>query len=253
MSSRSSQPLTWIFVALLTAALFASALKWGKITINLPEAPVKQAKLIDLSFIEFHEPAPEPQPAPEPIPSEPLKPEPVPVALAEPKPTPPLKVEPTPPAKPKADPAIIKKQHETDEARQREKARQREIARQRLEEKRRQKLAAQKAENAHRKSAAARAAAKKHIVRKPSGLSQPKPKYPSAARRAGQQGTVTLSFTVGSSGKVTYVHIAKSSGHPLLDKAALAAIRRWRFKPARNALGEAVSFNYTLPIPFRLR
>ena len=263
MSSRSSQPLTWTFVALLTAALFASALKWGKITIDLPEAPVKQAKLINLSFIEFQKPAPEPQPAPEPpapeppapepTPPEPPRPEPEPVVQTEPEPTPPPKVEPTPPPKPKVDPAIVKKQREAEEAREREKARQREIARQRLEEKRRQKLAAQKAENARRKAAAARAAAKKRIVSKPSGLSQPKPKYPSAARRAGQQGTVTLSFTVGSSGKVTSVRVAKSSGYALLDNAALAAIRRWCFKPARNALGEAVSYSYTLPVPFRLR
>ena len=39
----------------------------------------------------------------------------------------------------------------------------------------------------------------------------------------------------------------------LLDNAALSAIRSWRFKPARNALGEAVSYSYTLPVPFRLR
>ena len=258
MNSRSSQPLTWIFVALLTVALFASALKWGKITIDLPEAPAKQAKLIDLSFIEFQEPTPEPQPAPEPpapepTPPEPPKPEPKPVVKAEPEPTPPPKVEPTPPPKPKVAPSIVKKQREAELAREREKARQREIARQRLEEKRRQKLAAQKAENARRKAAAARAAAKKRIVSKPSGISQPEPKYPTAARRAGQQGTVTLSFTVGTSGKVTSVRIAKSSGHSLLDNAALAAIRRWRFKPARNALGEAVSYSYTLPVPFRLR
>ena len=266
MSSRSSQPLIWTFVALLTAALFASALKWGRITIDLPETSIKQTKLIDLRFIEFQEPATEPQPAPEPpipepTPPEPPTPEPVPepqpepepVVQPEPEPTPPPKVEPTPPPKPKIDPAIVKKEREAKEAREREHARQREIARKRIEEKRRQKLAAQKAESARRKAAADRAAAKKRIVSKPSGISQPKPKYPSAARRAGQQGTVTLSFTVGSSGKVTSIRIAKSSGHALLDNAALAAIRRWRFKPARNALGEAVSYSYTLPVPFRLR
>ncbi|MBT7216706.1 MAG: hypothetical protein HN869_15995, partial [Verrucomicrobia bacterium] len=53
MSSRSSRPLIWTFVALLTAALFASALKWGKITIDLPELPIQQPQLIDLSFIKI--------------------------------------------------------------------------------------------------------------------------------------------------------------------------------------------------------
>ncbi|MDB4618780.1 energy transducer TonB [bacterium] len=78
-------------------------------------------------------------------------------------------------------------------------------------------------------------------------------KYPPAARRAGQQGTVTLSFTIGSSGTVISARIAESSGYTLLDNAALSAIRSWRFKPARNALGEAISYSYTLPVPFRLR
>ncbi|MEN8871392.1 MAG: energy transducer TonB [Akkermansiaceae bacterium] len=245
MNSRSSQPLIWTFVALLTAALFASALKWGRITIDLPETLIKQTKFIELSFIEFHEPVPEPATEPQ------LAPEPV--IQPEPEATSPPKAEPSPPHQPKVDPTIVKKEREAKEAHEREQTRQREIARKRIEEKRRQKLAAKKVESARRKAAADRAAAKKQTVSKPSGISQPKPKYPSAARRAGQQGTVTLSFTVGSSGKVTSIRITKSSGHALLDNAALAAIRRWRFKPARNALGEAVSYSYTLPVPFRLR
>jgi protein TonB len=262
MNSRSSQPLTWIFVAVFTAALFAGALKWGKITIELPDTPPEQTAFIDLSFVEFQEPAPKPAPEPLVTPDPPAPnpepehmPEPEPIAQAEPEPAPP-EVEPTPPPKPeppKIDPAILKKEQEAQAARERELARQRELARKQLEEKRRQKLAAQKVEAARRQAAAARAAAKKRIVSTPSGISQPKPKYPSAARRAGQQGTVTLSFTVGTSGTVTSVRVAKSSGHSLLDNAALAAIRRWRFKPARNALGEAISYSYTLPVPFRLR
>ena len=238
MNSQSSQPLIWTFVALLTAALFASALKWGRITIDLPEPPIQESQFIDLSFIKIQKPESNstPRPAPPIIPpqeSPAPEPEPVPQlgALAEPEPK---------PKPPRPDPALAEKQRQVKAAQERE------IARKRIEEKRRQRLAAQKA-------AAARAAARKQVVSKPSGINQPKPKYPSAARRAGQQGTVTLSFTVGTSGNVTSVRIAKSSGHPLLDNAALAAIRRWRFRPARNALGEAISYSYTLPMPFRLR
>lgn len=272
MNSRSSQPLTWIFVALLTAALFAGALKWGKISIDLPEPIVVKPALIDLTFIEFAEPAPDPtpeptpprpepapfeEPEPEPEPTPPIpEPIPEPEPAPEPEPTPPSVADPAPPPKPKVDPAILRKEREATEARERELKRQREIARKRIEEKRRQQIAAQKAENARKKAAAAakaRAAAAKRIVSKPSATSRPQPKYPSAARRAGHQGTVTLTFTVGTSGRVTSVRVAKSSGHATLDNAALAAIRRWRFKPARNALGQAASYNYTIPIPFVLR
>ena len=240
MSSRNSQHLIWTFVALLTAALFAGALKWGKVTIDLPKPPIQQAQFIDLNFIQIQKPksTSTPQPSPQPTaPVIPPKESPVPEPVVQPQP------EPSP--TPKVEPAIVKKQ------RQAKAAQERELARKRIEEKRRQKLTAQKAENARKK--AATTAAGQRTVSKPSGISQPKPKYPPAARRAGQQGTVTLSFTIGSSGKVISARIAKSSGYILLDNAALSAIRGWRFKPARNALGEPVSYSYTLPVPFRLR
>ena len=240
MSSRSSQPLIWTFVALLTAALFAGALKWGKVTIDLPKPPIQQAQFIDLNFIQIQKPKSTSTPQPSPQPTAPVIP-----PKESPVPEPVVKPEPEPSPTPKVDPAIVKKQ------RQAKAAQERELARKRIEEKRRQKLTAQKAENARKK--AATTAAGQRTVSKPSGISQPKPKYPPAARRAGQQGTVTLSFTIGSSGKVISARIAKSSGYILLDNAAISAIRGWRFKPARNALGEPVSYSYTLPVPFRLR
>jgi protein TonB len=240
MSSRNSQHLIWTFVALLTAALFAGALKWGKVTIDLPKPPIQQAQFIDLNFIQIQKPKSTSTPQPSPQPTAPVIP-----PKESPVPEPVVKPEPEPSPTPKVDPAIVKKQ------RQAKAAQERELARKRIEEKRRQKLTAQKAENARKK--AATTAAGQRTVSKPSGISQPKPKYPPAARRAGQQGTVTLSFTIGSSGKVISARIAKSSGYILLDNAAISAIRGWRFKPARNALGEPVSYSYTLPVPFRLR
>ena len=240
MSSRNSQHLIWTFVALLTAALFAGALKWGKVTIDLPKPPIQQAQFIDLNFIQIQKPKSTSTPQPSPQPTAPVIP-----PKESPVPEPVVKPEPEPSPTPKVEPAIVKKQ------RQAKAAQERELARKRIEEKRRQKLTAQKAENARKK--AATTAAGQRTVSKPSGISQPKPKYPPAARRAGQQGTVTLSFTIGSSGKVISARIAKSSGYILLDNAAISAIRGWRFKPARNALGEPVSYSYTLHVPFRLR
>ena len=267
MNSRSSQPLIWSTVFLLTAALYASALKWGKVTFAFSEKPPERVALVDLTFIEFIEPAPEPvkaptPPAPQPEPTPQPEPSPPPPEPEPVKPPPPPKIEPTPPPKPepKADPAILWNERKAKATRERELKRQREIAKKRIEEKRRQKLAAQKSaatkkkiEDAKRRADSARAAAAKRIGSKPFIISHPKPKYPSSAKLAGHQGTVTLSFTVSSSGKVISVRVSKSSGHSSLDNAAVSAIRRWRFKPARNGLGQAIRYQYSLPIPFVLK
>jgi D-alanyl-D-alanine endopeptidase (penicillin-binding protein 7) len=59
-----------------------------------------------------------------------------------------------------------------------------------------------------------------------------KPQYPheSLARRA--QGTTTLRFLIDTDGSVADAAVAKSSGDPLLDEAARAAIAKCRFTPA---------------------
>ncbi len=53
-----------------------------------------------------------------------------------------------------------------------------------------------------------------------------KKSYPRRARRHGQQGKVTLSFSVSHSGIITDIRILKSSGIPVLDKASIQAIQR---------------------------
>lgn len=59
----------------------------------------------------------------------------------------------------------------------------------------------------------------------------PKPVWPRTALRLEQQGTVTLSFLIGTDGAVADSRIEKSSGFPLLDEAAQAGIARCKFKP----------------------
>jgi protein TonB len=51
-------------------------------------------------------------------------------------------------------------------------------------------------------------------------------RYPKSADRAGVKGTVTVSFTVSSSGGVSGVRIVQGSGSPVLDEAALNAVRK---------------------------
>ncbi|SHG53442.1 energy transducer TonB [Massilia sp. CF038] len=58
------------------------------------------------------------------------------------------------------------------------------------------------------------------------------PAYPREARRLGQKGSVQLKFMIDTDGSVSEAEVEKSSGHPLLDNAGLAAIRLCKFQPA---------------------
>ncbi|HEX5790665.1 MAG TPA: energy transducer TonB [Luteolibacter sp.] len=70
--------------------------------------------------------------------------------------------------------------------------------------------------------------------------------YPPEARRRGQEGTVMIEFTIGESGRVTGASILKASPWPLLNAAALQAVRGWKFPP-----GQAVRMQR--PIVYQLR
>ena len=67
-----------------------------------------------------------------------------------------------------------------------------------------------------------------------------KPVWPAAALAAKNQGTVTLEFQVNAEGKIGDGRVAKSSGHPALDDAALAGIGQCPAKPALKD-GKAVA------------
>jgi protein TonB len=58
-----------------------------------------------------------------------------------------------------------------------------------------------------------------------------KPEYPSASRRAEEEGTVQLKFLVGVDGRVLQAEVEKTSGFPRLDEAARQALSRCQFKP----------------------
>jgi len=76
--------------------------------------------------------------------------------------------------------------------------------------------------------------------------------YPRMARRLRQQGVVTVAFTVQADGRIKDIHVVESSGRSLLDKGAVAAIRRvGRFHPFPPALKLErmplrISLNYNL-------
>jgi protein TonB len=82
-------------------------------------------------------------------------------------------------------------------------------------------------------------------------LRNPPPRYPLTARRAGEQGTVTLRVLVTTDGLASRVAVEKSSGSPHLDAAALEAVKAWRFTPARQGANSVESW-MLVPIVFRL-
>jgi periplasmic protein TonB len=77
------------------------------------------------------------------------------------------------------------------------------------------------------------------------------PVYPPASRRAGEEGTVTVRVLVDANGRPGQVQLQSSSGHSRLDEAAVAAIRKWRFAPARRG-AQAVPAWTTVKVTFQL-
>jgi TonB family protein len=83
--------------------------------------------------------------------------------------------------------------------------------------------------------AAARAKARMAAVRPGGRIMPPKkikdvpPVYPALARSAGVSGAVTIEATIGADGKVVDAKVVRSI--PLLDQAALDAVRQWEYLP----------------------
>lgn len=83
-------------------------------------------------------------------------------------------------------------------------------------------------------------------------LKNPAPEYPQMAQRRGWEGTVLLRVEVLASGKPGQIQIQKSSGRDALDGAALAAVKRWSFVPAKQ--GDVAQAGWvSVPIDFKLR
>lgn len=82
-------------------------------------------------------------------------------------------------------------------------------------------------------------------------LQNPKPKYPALSRRLGEEGKVVLRVRVSAQGAALSVVVKQSSGHERLDAAAIAAVERWRFVPARQG-EQAVEASVLVPLNFTL-
>ena len=79
-----------------------------------------------------------------------------------------------------------------------------------------------------------------------------RPEYPRAARAAGWEGTVMLRVEILADGKAGIVSVDQTSGHAILDDAALSAVQRWRFSPALDG-NFPINSVVHLPVRFDLR
>ncbi|PYM90469.1 MAG: energy transducer TonB [Candidatus Rokuibacteriota bacterium] len=80
----------------------------------------------------------------------------------------------------------------------------------------------------------------------------PLPSYPTAAREQGLEGVVVLGVLVGVNGRAVEIAVRTSSGARTLDDAAVEAVTRWRFSPAREGR-KAVESWVEVPLKFALR
>lgn len=165
------------------------------------------------------EPVPEPPPAPEPARVPPADPPPI---VVPPAPAPP-KVAPKRAAKAGARSPAVAARHGRDGA-------------------------SLDADGAGGAPVAAPATAPRHDA---AYLSNPAPKYPATARRQNLQGKVLVYAVVAPAGHCARAEVRRSSGHAVLDEAALQAVRAWRFVPATRD-GRPVAAGVEIPIVFRL-
>lgn len=82
-------------------------------------------------------------------------------------------------------------------------------------------------------------------------LKNPPPVYPRSALRRKKQGTVMVAVLVDTHGMPLRVSLDRSSGHEALDDAALEAVRKWKFVPARRG-SELVEASVVVPVEFRI-
>lgn len=76
------------------------------------------------------------------------------------------------------------------------------------------------------------------------------PRYPDVARRRGWEGVVRVRVAVAADGTVASVSVVESSGHDVLDAAALDVARAWRIAPA---VRDGVPADGTIDVPVRFR
>jgi TonB family protein len=82
-------------------------------------------------------------------------------------------------------------------------------------------------------------------IKPPIKIKDVRPLYPPVAREAGVSGVVIIEVRIGSDGFVEEAHVLKSI--PLLDEAALDAVKQWQFTPTlMNGVATPVIMTVTM-------
>ena len=85
---------------------------------------------------------------------------------------------------------------------------------------------------------------------KPVPLKTPPPEYPLSLKREGLDGVVAVKVMIDVTGAVSECSVSKSTD-PRFDEAALAAVKKWKFKPAQKD-GAPVAIKIIIPIHFQV-
>jgi TonB family protein len=86
-------------------------------------------------------------------------------------------------------------------------------------------------------------------VRPPTKIVDARPMYPAMARQARAEGTVQIEIVIGPAGNVEQARVIRSV--PLLDRAALDAVRQWKYAPT-IVNGVAVPVTIAVGVSFAL-
>ena len=97
----------------------------------------------------------------------------------------------------------------------------------------------------------------------PTPVQKVNPVYPPEAREKGIQGSVILDAVINEKGDVIQVELHtdkdKEKGtvaeqpDPLLAKAAMDAVKQWKYEPYKDASGKVVSVRFSVTINFKLK
>ena len=86
----------------------------------------------------------------------------------------------------------------------------------------------------------------------PSPVNKAQPTYPGALLKKGIGGKVLVTCVVDDTGRVVSTSIKMSSGHPDLDKAAINAVNKWKFKPGMKS-GKSIKATCVVPFNFEVK
>ena len=89
-----------------------------------------------------------------------------------------------------------------------------------------------------------------YVEELPEAITKVTPDYPDIAREAGVDGVVLVQALVGKDGKVKDVRVVKPI--PMLNDAAIAAVKQWVFKPALSN-NKPVAVWVAVPVRFSLQ